>query len=726
MKTFQVNMMQFQHTNMETVFSKQVPIIMKAPDREERKVFVHLHILMQSLKRDSTKDLIVKLTDDEDLLFLYTLRLAENDFHSLKMQQGLLVDFTAFPQKFVDLLEMCIRENSKDNPKFVIHFVNGGSTVLSGSDAPAVMNIVEINPFKHLNHLSLKYLPGSDADVKSHLASCLKQMKETNSLIQHKFEHTYKELSSQLQETQERLVTKTEELESLKLEWSSRVAEITAKNKEAMAVEKEKTVQFQSSLQTQFDRDRRELEQAHSKLVKQLETRLEEYELANKELTDRKYKSDSSIRDYKSKLSALEEENARIKTELHTLRKEHSSLEKTCQEKDKSISHLQTRVAVLEQELKDKVELASKTNDLFDLEKDKKKHLEADLESKNKEISKLEAKLKAMGEELKKGNNIIEKFQARVKADSSKIKMCRQITTEQEKTLGEKINELEKLRQELTATKDKLRETEDQNHRLSTNLETATKALEDSKNLLIKNENMMEWLHRQINEQKISQSHLGNFELPSSSSLQPRPAAHNYSTSSHGSLGPQESLRPQTLPRVTSTTLGAQLQQTEQQSGHVPAGSQHPGNPVGFRKSAIPVIQSQTSTSPTSQNTFNNSGGAGRDGNLPLDPKFLMKKEEAIPVRGILNYNSSSMKSSTVPSVTLSSATSLSHPQQNQSAVSAVSSSLDSHRSSVAQPQTTLKPIGNLLDNGGFRLSQQMIVPKPQPPLVSAYFPSNS
>ena len=39
------------------------------------------------------------------------------------------------------------------------------------------MNIVETNPFKHLNHLSLKFMPGSDADVKKYLVDCLKQFK---------------------------------------------------------------------------------------------------------------------------------------------------------------------------------------------------------------------------------------------------------------------------------------------------------------------------------------------------------------------------------------------------------------------------------------------------------------------------------------------------------------------------------------------------------------------
>lgn len=37
------------------------------------------------------------------------------------------------------------------------------------------LNVVETNPFKHLTHLSLQFVPGNDADVKKYLASCLKK-----------------------------------------------------------------------------------------------------------------------------------------------------------------------------------------------------------------------------------------------------------------------------------------------------------------------------------------------------------------------------------------------------------------------------------------------------------------------------------------------------------------------------------------------------------------------
>ena len=51
---------------------------------------------------------------------LFSRRFANFFFYflySLKTQQGLLVDFAQFPQKFIDLLDMCLREEHKEVPK---------------------------------------------------------------------------------------------------------------------------------------------------------------------------------------------------------------------------------------------------------------------------------------------------------------------------------------------------------------------------------------------------------------------------------------------------------------------------------------------------------------------------------------------------------------------------------------------------------------------------------
>lgn len=59
--------------------------------------------------------------------------------------------------------------------RFVLHFIC--QSTLNGDRTMSVLNVIETNPFKHLTHLSLKFFPGTDSDVKKYLADCLKQLR---------------------------------------------------------------------------------------------------------------------------------------------------------------------------------------------------------------------------------------------------------------------------------------------------------------------------------------------------------------------------------------------------------------------------------------------------------------------------------------------------------------------------------------------------------------------
>ena len=59
--------------------------------------------------------------------------------------------------------------------RFILELVNTGGGGLGSSSS--TLNVVETNSFKHLTHLALKFLPGSDSDIKKYLADCLKTLK---------------------------------------------------------------------------------------------------------------------------------------------------------------------------------------------------------------------------------------------------------------------------------------------------------------------------------------------------------------------------------------------------------------------------------------------------------------------------------------------------------------------------------------------------------------------
>ncbi|MGH0182810.1 UNVERIFIED_CONTAM: hypothetical protein FKN15_010531 [Acipenser sinensis] len=160
--------------------------------------------------------------------------------------------------------------------------------------------------------------------------------------------------------------------------------------------------EIQSQCQIKYEQQKREMEMAHSRAVQHLESRVTELESTNKELTERKYKSDSAIRELKAKLTGLEEDYHRAKQEVISLRRENSTLDSECHEKEKLLNQLRTRTAVLEQEVKDKEQVVTRTTDEFETAKEHKKKLEESVEHKQLLIGNFEATVKSLSEELLK------------------------------------------------------------------------------------------------------------------------------------------------------------------------------------------------------------------------------------------------------------------------------------------------------------------------------------
>lgn len=55
----------------------------------------------------------VEITDDDgaDPYFLYLWSVSEEEFHELKQQQRLLVDFMTFPSNLIELLDCCLKDS---------------------------------------------------------------------------------------------------------------------------------------------------------------------------------------------------------------------------------------------------------------------------------------------------------------------------------------------------------------------------------------------------------------------------------------------------------------------------------------------------------------------------------------------------------------------------------------------------------------------------------------
>ncbi|KAG9486865.1 hypothetical protein GDO78_006975 [Eleutherodactylus coqui] len=487
---------------VEELFCKLVSVIIKCRDCEERRSTVRLTVETHSFSKPVyKKDLIVRLSDDTDPFFLYNLTLGEEDFLSLKNQQGLLVEYSAFPQRFIQLLEQCIAEQDKNIPRFLLQLLtsSNGLDCLSAS-----LNVIETNPFKHLVHLSLKLLEGNDSDVKKYLANCVKSLKMENCVLKGKLQKSEEDFYQKLSLAQQALEEKSKELANLRSEWTSQTSLLTNRHTQEITAEREKVLQMQTQYKHQYEQQKREMESSSNRTIQHLESRVSEAETLNKDLTERKYKSESCIRELKGKLTAMEEENHRAKQERVSLRRENATLDSECHEKEKLLNQYKMRTAVLEQEVKDKEEVVIRITEACESAQEHKKKLEESLEQKRLQTGKLETTVKSLSEELIKANEIIKKLQTDIKKLVDKMKLKNAVTMQQEKLLGEKDQMLQKETTELNELKHTLKMKEDEVLKLQEQLHCTTEKLEESKQLLKTNENVISWLNKQLNENKIA------------------------------------------------------------------------------------------------------------------------------------------------------------------------------------------------------------------------------
>jgi hypothetical protein len=149
----------------------------------------------------SEKLVHIEVTDDNDAYFLYILDVGEQDFHHLKRDQSLLVEFPVFPSKLIELIELCMGSMAVGGAAAPSTMVLGDSYLSSFSanmdTNTGVFAVVEANRFKQLTHISLQLRQGNDAAIKTYLSSRLAFVSAVASKKSHDLDGALAELEAE-------------------------------------------------------------------------------------------------------------------------------------------------------------------------------------------------------------------------------------------------------------------------------------------------------------------------------------------------------------------------------------------------------------------------------------------------------------------------------------------------------------------------------------------------
>ncbi|XP_031834552.1 spindle assembly abnormal 6 isoform X1 [Nomia melanderi] len=488
-----------QLNNVEILYSKVQRVYLKPQHKEERqrelRVNVEIHAGISPVCR---KSLCVLLADDDDPCFLYSLFITEEDFKVLKSQQGLLVDFDNFATQLICLLEQCQMPSvnlSKSPPKFLL--------LLAEENGEWILKLVETNNFKHLCHLSLNISPASDTDLKTHMAMKIKQLKE-NILQQSRNTVT---LEARLTDLTNKVETKTKLLEQLEQKYMAEKSQMQLSSSEQISLEKDRFAKARLDWQCQNEKEKVEVERRHTEIVKELHTEIAELRTQNLTYKDKLSLLEATNMEQTKQLQNLEKDLNVAQRDLNLLKKQNSKLDTDYHEKDKSVNSLRTKVAVLEQELKDKGILISKHTEMLKTAKEQKQQFEDLLADKEGQLQRKQNSLRNLSDELVKANEILTKLQNELASTKSKLKLRTSIALEQERLLDTKQKEVGQLENKMETLVKETKDARTEVENLKEQLKIQQNQLEEKEKIIKNNDNVISWLNRRLAD---SQSPLQN------------------------------------------------------------------------------------------------------------------------------------------------------------------------------------------------------------------------
>ncbi len=469
----------------ELVYENQVATRLRTPDREEWQQMLTLKLEVRTTGPRSEQTLMIELTDENDPFFLYAMECGESEFINLKNEQNIIVDFQQFPGKFIELLEHCqVARRANMIAEEAVPAENFACVFQAGYSEAAVFNVVQINNFKQLVHLSLKFRPCDDESLKKYLATRLQEFKAENEALRTKLETTEDSLNIQTSTNEKlRADSKSERDENGKLADSIKLDAQRQFNelKEQMLAELEANNAKHVSVQSK-------LKESLEKQIAELNERLSQAQTANAELSERRLALEARERELTSRVQKQDHEIQLRDNELSLLRGSNKDLDTTKYSQEKELVELKVRCETTERQLGDKDQLVKNATGLYEASKAQCRQLEETIGILKANAMKMEEKLVMSAQEINKGNDIIKQLQAEVKAQKQKCKLKESVTAQQEQLIEQNKRTIEDMTRALNDSKREVVNKEEELKLCKAKIEELKAKLAESQKMLESNE----------------------------------------------------------------------------------------------------------------------------------------------------------------------------------------------------------------------------------------------
>mmetsp|Transcript_99475 Transcript_99475/g.176515 ORF Transcript_99475/g.176515 Transcript_99475/m.176515 type:complete len:692 (-) Transcript_99475:218-2293(-) len=482
------------------IFSDVVSVHVKPSGRDE--FVASLTVRLRPDNAAHPRSMLLELTDESDLFFYHSLVLGEGDFHTLKSEQRLLVDFQSFPSQLVDLLRRCMESTSA--PANASPVSSGGSLQMlarldCGSGGDSTFSIIESNQFRELTYIALRLRQGTDEAVKQYLAGKLRSYKTDNADLSERLrasEESLGQMRIQVEDLVSRARTATEERTHLERSMDANHQRDVAvlRQEHARAV-----VDLQQAASEERTRIEAELRDLHNKALSRAETA----ERMHEDLQHQHHSLTSSSKSCRERLEASEVQLREARQEAQVMREQQKQLELLKFQHERELGERGVHLSSLQEQLAAKEQLVVNHASQHEQGSAQRRALEDSLAISKQQVHALEEKFNISAQEIAKGNQIIQSLRTTVKQLKSKLKLKNTALVQQEKSVSEFKQAGETSKHVIEEKEHELLRAREREERHQQDLEGLRKKLSEAHEVIKSNQDVIEYLNRQLTDRDL-------------------------------------------------------------------------------------------------------------------------------------------------------------------------------------------------------------------------------
>uniref|UniRef100_A0A7S3NJZ4 Spindle assembly abnormal protein 6 N-terminal domain-containing protein n=1 Tax=Aureoumbra lagunensis TaxID=44058 RepID=A0A7S3NJZ4_9STRA len=450
--------------------------------------------------RGRERVLHMELCDENDAFFLYLFQVSESEFHELRKEHALLVDFASFPRHFIELLER-VRDDTIEAPGFAVALEkkrpisSNQRNVSTTINNDAILAVIESNKFKRVTHVALSVRAGDDSAIKSYLAGRLEQASNLNERQAKALQIAQSEhqaLENQLKNCQHNLANETQSKLATQAQAESQAKLLAAESHQA----KQRAL---DALRAAYSAQSQTEEQKHTKLLSEWRERAISAERERDVLSATSTELNERLAELTKHNAKLEADAAHSAANLAEERALRIQMTQIKNEADEQRHQAQVQLAAEQRTAIDAKALVTRADDLRTAAEEREARTLSALKQSEAMLTKRDEQIAKAAKEIRRGNHIIDKLSDQLRSLQAKLRLKNDLA----KQLERRADDLNKAHQVEIHHKQKALDDLEMSQKSAAEFkqkfELSNAKLNEAQSLIENNNRVIQWLHSQLN-----------------------------------------------------------------------------------------------------------------------------------------------------------------------------------------------------------------------------------